>query len=673
MSIVIVNYNVRYFLEQCLHSVRLATARLSAEVFVVDNASADDSLAMLERFAEVRVIANAENLGFAKANNLAIRRARGRYILLLNPDTLVDERALERALAYAEAHPRVGCIGARMLDGRGRFLPESKRGFPTAWVSFTKMTGLGRAFPRSSRFNGYYLGHLSDDEPQRVDVLPGAFMWLRREALDAVGGGLDEDYFMYGEDVDLSYCLQRAGYENAYLPEVEIVHYKGESTRKRSWGYVRTFYRAMAIFSRKHVAGAASGPRRWALDLAIYGRAGLSLALNALSAIAVVLLDAALLAATLLGVKALWATMYFGAPDYYPATFEAINLPLDVGLWVSGLALAGAYERPLRLPAVAKGLALGTALVLIAYALLPTELRTSRAIVVIGWGVGTLALTLVRVAWGMLRPSEVSFAMANRGARRRLAIVAGPAEANRTLQLLARAGVAREYVGRIAPDVPSDTENDDDTDALGVLAELPTLSDALALDEVILSLGALPVSRVTAAMRAVGDRVEVRTLAPGAEAIVGSPSPASPGQPYAVAPVYDLGSARHRRRKRTTDVLVALGILLAFPLVLLCERPLGALRNALVVLLGGATWVGYGPGEIGARTLPRLAPAVLPLVTAAHNVAYARSYRPSLDVRRVLREWRSLGGRPVAIEEYAPARWPARTLAVRVRVDPARG
>ncbi len=253
LSIVIVNYRVKHFLEQALHSLRSALNAypMDTEIFVVDNHSQDDSLDYLTpRFPEVTFIANTENVGFARANNQAIQRARGEYILLLNPDTIIAENTLHEVCLFMDAHPEAGGLGVKMVDGNGDFLPESKRGFPTPWVSFCKIFGLSALFPKSRLFARYHMKYLSADECHVVDILSGAFLLIRRETLDK-SGLLDETFFMYGEDIDLSYRLFLAGYKNYYLP-TPIIHYKGESTKKGSLRYVRIFYGAMLIFFKKH-------------------------------------------------------------------------------------------------------------------------------------------------------------------------------------------------------------------------------------------------------------------------------------------------------------------------------------------------------------------------------------------------------------------------------------
>ncbi|MCU0323238.1 MAG: glycosyltransferase family 2 protein [Chitinophagaceae bacterium] len=252
LSVIIVNYNVKYFLEQCLHSVVKAVQRIDAEIFVVDNCSTDGSIAYLQpQFATVQFIANTENVGFGKANNQALAIAKGDYILFLNPDTIVPEDCFEKCIAFFEQTPNCGALGIKMVDGKGIFLPESKRAFPSPLTSFFKLVGLASFFPKSSVFNKYALGHLSENENHEVDVLAGAFMLLRKQVIEKVTG-FDETFFMYGEDVDLSYRVQAAGYKNYYFSNSSIIHFKGESTKKGSLNYVRMFYQAMSIFVQKH-------------------------------------------------------------------------------------------------------------------------------------------------------------------------------------------------------------------------------------------------------------------------------------------------------------------------------------------------------------------------------------------------------------------------------------
>lgn len=272
LSVIIVNYNVKYYLDQCISSVLRAFEVMKkasssdssvneevAEIIVVDNHSADGSVDYLEKrypqmlYPMVRFVRSAHNLGFARANNIAIRQSRGEYVLLLNPDTIVGEDALKASVDFMDAHGDAGAVGVRMLGAQGRRAMESRRGLPTPMVSFFKMLGFCNRWPHHRLFGKYYMGYLPWDEPCQIEVVSGAYCMLRRKALDEVGL-LDEDFFMYGEDIDLSYRVLKGGYHNYYLP-VDILHYKGESTQKSSFRYVHVFYEAMLIFFRKHYSG----------------------------------------------------------------------------------------------------------------------------------------------------------------------------------------------------------------------------------------------------------------------------------------------------------------------------------------------------------------------------------------------------------------------------------
>lgn len=249
VSVIIVSYKVRYYIEQCLNSVLRSVP--DAQILVVDNKSDDGTVEYLrERFPESDIISNDYNAGFGKANNIALAKATGRYVLFLNPDTVVAERTIPGCVEYMDAHPEVGAVGVRMQYGDGRFAVESRRSLPTPSVSFWHMTGLGRMFPRSKVFAKYHLTYLDKTQECAIDVVSGAYMFVRKETLDKTGG-FDESFFMYGEDIDLSYRIIQAGYVNRYLP-LPIVHYKGESTIKTSYKYAKVFYDAMLIFFNKH-------------------------------------------------------------------------------------------------------------------------------------------------------------------------------------------------------------------------------------------------------------------------------------------------------------------------------------------------------------------------------------------------------------------------------------
>lgn len=251
LSVIIVSYNVKEYLSQCLDSLFRSLDGIESEIFVVDNHSKDDTLSLIQkRFHGIKCIASNHNMGFAKANNLAISKCTGDYILLLNPDTIVGENVIHKSLAFMDSHPLAGAAGVRMLKANGSPAMESRRGIPTPITAFYKMCGLCALYPESKTFGRYYMSFLSWGEPVKIQIISGAFCLLRHSAIDKVGL-LDEDYFMYGEDIDISYRLLKSGYENWYLP-LSILHYKGESTQKSSFRYVHVFYEAMLIFFKKH-------------------------------------------------------------------------------------------------------------------------------------------------------------------------------------------------------------------------------------------------------------------------------------------------------------------------------------------------------------------------------------------------------------------------------------
>lgn len=277
LTVVIVSYNVKFYLDQCLDSLiqSIKGHRLCAEVYVVDNHSKDGSVAFLrQRYPGVHFIESLHNLGFARANNIAIRKSDAEYVLLLNPDTVVGYDVIPKAIEFMDGHSDAGALGVHMIDSLGRAAKESRRGLPSPMVAFYKMTGLCSCFPKHKRFGHYYMSDMSWEQPGQIEVVSGAFCLLRKSAIDKVGY-LDEDFFMYGEDIDLSYRVLKGGFHNYYFP-AKILHYKGESTQKSSFRYVHVFYEAMLIFFRKHYSG-MSWLLSFPIKLAIYAKAMLAL------------------------------------------------------------------------------------------------------------------------------------------------------------------------------------------------------------------------------------------------------------------------------------------------------------------------------------------------------------------------------------------------------------
>ncbi|WP_229725190.1 glycosyltransferase family 2 protein [Hymenobacter baengnokdamensis] len=652
LSVVIVNYNVCYFLEQTLLSVRTAVAALGqpAEVFVVDNNSADSSVAMVRaRFPEVILLANQDNPGFSKANNQALRLATGQYQLLLNPDTLVEEDTFRRCCDFMDAHPRCGGLGVQMLDGQGRFLPESKRGLPTPAVAFYKIFGLASLFPKSRTFGRYHLGFLAKDQAHEIEVLSGAFMLLRKTALDQVGL-LDEDYFMYGEDIDLSYRLTRGGWQNWYFPGARILHYKGESTKRTSVNYVFVFYRAMVIFAQKHFAPNRAGLFSALINSAIWLRAGAAVAQRLATAAAPVLLDTGLLYAGMYALKVYWETNQKYVRMPYPPQYMLVAVPLYIAVWLTTTWLSGGYDQPARTSRVVRGLAVGTVLISAATNFFDNW-RFSKALIVLGgvWAAAALIARRLFSHWlrhGNLRLSE--------GRAKTVAIVGSASESQRVRQLLGAAQVPAKIIGYLTP-VPLPAALPVPPDHLGTVAELPALLRLYGLTELIFCGQDLPASQIIDLMARLPAEpvVTYKILPAGSQYIIGSSDKDAPGDYYALDRSWQLSQPAQRRNKRLLDLVASLTILAASPLLAWGQfRPGGLLRNVWLVLRGRRSWVGL-------RYLPEAGshPAVLsPADTAAAEtllseatrcrleLLYAQDYEPSLDLGILARGWRRLGG-----------------------------
>ncbi|MFZ4634250.1 MAG: glycosyltransferase [Saprospiraceae bacterium] len=637
LSVVIVNYNVRHFLEQALHSVRRAMQGIAGEVWVVDNNSVDDSVRMVrEKFPEVRLIANTNNPGFAVANNQAIRECAGRYVLMLNPDTLVEEDTFRQCIDFMDAHPNAGALGVRLIDGSGRYLPESKRGFPTPWVAFCKSTGLSTLFPRSRWFNSYYLGHLSADETHPIDVLAGCFMFMRREALEQVGL-LDEAFFMYGEDIDLSYRITRGGYQNYYYPGTQIIHYKGESTKKGSLNYVRVFYQAMIIFARKHFQGRQAGLFVFMLQVAIWLRAGLTLLQNTLRALWLPLLDAALIFGGLLFLKDYWANYYYKDPTYFKPPVLRFNFPLYTAVWVVCIWLNGGYDHRYDLRRLVRGLALGALILAAVYGFLNEDLRSSRALLLLGAAWAVLTLVALRILLHFLTYRNLRV---GREQVRQVAIVGSPAESERVVGLLQQAGVSLNLVGMVTPVEPQMPPNL----YLNTIDRLEEVVRIFRIDELIFCSKDVPAHDIMAWMTRLGPDVLYKIVPEESLSIIGSSSKNEPGELYTIDIRYNIAQPGQRRNKRVLDVLICLVALLTSPVWLFfaAKRSL-MLQYWLPVLLGRRTWVGYAAHPDNGR-LPRLAPAVFTTaqgiepepnaaVAGRLNFLYAKDWDVWRDVR----------------------------------------
>jgi GT2 family glycosyltransferase len=577
LSVIIVNYNVRHFLEQCIISVQNAIQHLNVEILVVDNNSVDDSVAYLKSCkAPVSCIFNTENVGFSKANNQAIKIAQGTYILLLNPDTIVAEDTLVKTLAYMYQHPEAGALGIKMLDSNGRYLPESKRGLPTPAVAFYKLFGLSACFPKSKRFGQYHLSYLRADQNQIVDVLSGAFMLIQKSVINKIGG-LDERFFMYGEDVDLSYRITQAGYQNHYFAESSIIHHKGESTKKGNLNYVRLFYGAMAQFAEKHLPETTSWIFVRLIHFAIWLRAGASFIYTLFRSALVPLADFSIILIGLYSCKAAYEVGFKLYPNFYSATMLRLFFPLYSLLWVSAMFLSGAYDKPQRTQPAFRGLLHGTVFILIIYSLLPEYFRFSRALILLGSGFAFMYLVLSRFLFRLL------FYRSERlGA---ILILAQPAEGKRIESLLKSTSRPPESIFYVAPEGGNDFINR--------LSDLDERIRIHCISELIFSVPAFSTGDILSCMAYFSKHgLKYRIVTAQSDAIIGGQDPNIKSELFTFS-LNDFGQPINRRKKRLLELVLVFTILLLSPLLIgFMSSPLHFFKNSYAVIRGRRHLVG---------------------------------------------------------------------------------
>ncbi len=650
LSVVIVNYNVKHFLEQCLISVSKALEKVEGEVFVVDNNSVDGSLEMVrEKFPGVEIVANKQNLGFAKANNQAIKKAAGEYILLLNPDTVVEDDTFSKVTDFMDSHPDAGGLGVKMVDGSGKFLPESKRGLPTPATAFYKIFGFSSLFPHSKRFSNYHLGFLSENEIHKVDILAGAFMLLRKSVLDEIGL-LDENFFMYGEDIDLSYRITKAGYHNYYFPETRIIHYKGESTKKSSVNYVLVFYRAMVVFAKKHFSAKRAGIFSFFINIAIYFRAFLALLSRFFKQMLSPLLDILVLSGGILLAKMFWEkNIVYPQGGHYPALFLEFVLPLYVLVWMAAIYYSGGYDKPVRVRPVFTGILSGTVLILVLYALMPDNLRFSRGQILADMAWGLITLPLLRM---VLHAMGVPGFKLGKSMNKRFLVIGKKEEAQRVADILRNSYVTPGFVGLISPD-----EKGGKPDGfIGNLAQVKDIIPIFAIDEVIFCSKDISHQIIIDKMTLwKSEQVDFKIAPEDSLSIIGSNSINTQGELYTVD-INSVDKPANRRSKRILDMASSLLFLLFYPVLLFFVRsPWVFLKNIFQVLFGSVSWVGYARVKGADIHLPEIKPGILSPADGLRpaiadqgtlqklNVLYARDYSVQKDLNLILSSFRELG------------------------------
>jgi GT2 family glycosyltransferase len=643
LSIIIVNYNVKHFLEQCLISVFKALEDIPSEVFVVDNNSVDGSCALVkERFPNVTLIENKKNHGFSYANNQAIKKANGEYILLLNPDTVVEEDTFSKCLNFMDTHPDAGGLSVKMIDGKGRFLPESKRALPTPAVAFYKIFGLSKLFPHSKKFARYHLGNLKDNEINEIEILPGAFMLLRKKALDKAGL-LDETFFMYGEDIDLSYRITLSGFKNYYYPETTIIHYKGESTKKGSLNYVFVFYQAMIIFANKHFSKKNAKIFSILINAAIYFRAFLSIINRTIKTLFLPVLDIVLFYAAFYFIEPAWEQFKFQGQGNYPDTFLHYIVPAYILIWILSLWFNGGYSKNLKFKNTVSGIITGSIIILIFYALLPTELRFSRALIIIGT-LSSLFLAVTNRYVAHYLPFIPHKFINNKKVR--MVIAGVKDEIERVKRIIEQTKIIPQIVGYVSP-----TQSSHSSYYLGDIEQIEEIIKIHRIDEIVFCAKNIPAHKIMNTMLNVSCYdVDFKIAQPETLSIIGSNSINTSGDLYAVE-INSIARENNIRNKRFFDIISSTLILTISPLLLLLSKnSFNLINNSFKVLLGFMTWVGYYQDDkIKTNHLPKIKDGVLSPVILVNktdpnqtvfnntNMIYAKNYTVWNDLRILLK------------------------------------
>ena len=648
LSIILVNYNVEHFLELCLHSVLDATKNIEAEIWVVDNHSSDGSVQMVEKsFEQVHLIANKSNAGFSKANNQAILQAKGKYILLLNPDTILPENCLSDCIRFMEETPQAAALGARMLDGSGCYLPESKRGLPTPWVSFCKAFGLSRLFPSSPLFGKYHLSYLNENETQEVDILSGAFMFMRKEALDKAGL-LDESFFMYGEDVDLSYRLQKSGYKNYYFPEATIIHFKGESTKRGSISFVHHFYKAMLLFSKKHFSDKPAFTLFIYVGIAI--RAILALVKRVIEFSAAVLFEFIFAFAGMALLKNWWEINFKGIPGMYPDFFIQSLVPAYIVVWIGCTRVIGRYSQEYGHGAIIKGIVIGT-LLISGVTNFFDDYRFSKGLILIG-GVWTyLIVTLRFIIQQWMRNRNLILSTHK---KKRILIAGEQSDFAYANGILKQFEMKLQVCGWASPE----PEKSSDLHYLGLFSDLESLSYRLGLDEVLFCLGNLSNHQMIRSIESFKKTgVRFSFLVPNGHYIVSSSEKHSRGNVFQSENIPDLIQPYNLRLKRLTDLLIAFVLIFILPVVLVKTKSItGFMRNLSEVISGQKTWIGLSNNTFKSHGLKD---GVISMANLAGNKAaktmihsldnlYLHEFHPEHELWTVLKNLKNLDSRRIA-------------------------
>ena len=629
LSIVIVSYNVRFFTAQCIASLYQSNDHLNKEVIVVDNASEDGSADFIRnQYPQVVVIENKVNSGFSKANNQGFKIAKGKYILILNPDTIVEPDTLQICFDFLESHVDYGAAGVLMKDGKGYFLPESKRSLPSLWASFSKFSGLGKLFPDSGFFNKYYLGHLPQNNESDIEVLTGAFIFTRGDLISKLGG-FDEAYFMYGEDVDLSKRILDSGLKIRYIAKTGITHFKGESTRKDSFSYIRRFYGAMKIYFQKHHPVHQHLSMNIGITVSIYILAFLNwVKLFILSNLSL-LAGFGISFISFLITKEIWARLYFDNKDYFDSGIY-YNLSIYSFLFIAGIWLTGWFDKGKKLKYLIAGSIISLSLMLLMYAVFPEHLRYSRAIIFLGVIFSFFVFWLLHL-----------FLYNWRNKAKSVIIVSSKDSGNSIKEVLQSQMKNLYFSGFVNP-----SPQNDDTTYIDNVDHLQQVIYDFKPDVVVLNVNEIGVNETGKYLVAPSSQVRYLLTSVDSTGFIEASGSTKKSHIWEVEPIYNLSKAMCRRLKRITEIVLALFALVTSPVLFFFNK--GIFAKVFAVLFNSKTLVSYSKKRKELPLLPEGFFNTKPLIGEVINgeivdseikadICYGKFYSPLLDILIVYR------------------------------------
>lgn len=639
VSIIIVSYNVKYFLEQCLRSVLQSTQHLQCEIIVVDNHSVDESAEMIAtKFPSVHLIRNTQNFGFSAANNQAIKIAKGKFILLLNPDTIIAEDTISNVLEFMQSHEDAGAVGVQMVDGRGKFLNESKRGIPNFRTSLFKFLGLHKIFPNSPTFNHYYLGHLDKEKTHEVDVLVGAFMMIRSSVVEKVGI-LDEQFFMYWEDTDWCIRIRNSGYKIYYLGNEKIIHYKGESNKRHTLNFTLEFNRSMISFVKKHFQ---SHP----LFLPLIRVATICKLLyvvlrDTTRLLFLPLMDFSIMYLTVLIFTKYWEQNFTSFP--FPDIFFNIVVPAYLFVWITSLFFAGAYDSPFRINKVARGVIFGL-LVIATISNFFNAIRFSRMIIGFSSIFVFIDFVVLRFLYRFIQFHDWDIAEKRPS---NLVLIAEQKEYKRAKQIITNSKHNTLLIGFLNL---NGNEN-----AINKVSNMQMVIQKYHVDEIVFASANFSFKEIIQWHILHSDTsLKFKILPEESHFLIGSNSRETLGDYYCPDSNWELNKTYHRRNKRVIDLFFSFLFLLISPILIwLCKSPSTFLRNMINILKGNLTFVGFNKKY--ESHFPNIRKGILTPVSTIHyeylstdrirkvNMLYAKNYRARWDIYIIFKCINQLG------------------------------